>query len=67
MLRHHWWSETFELLFLFIYDIDVDDLILDDFPEVQRSGDKLFIVKENILVLLLLVWVCKDTVTPRVN
>ena len=51
----------------FCFNYIIDDLILDDFPEVQRSGDKLFIVKENILVLLLLVWICKDPVTPRVN
>ena len=42
-------------------------LILDDFPEVQRSRDKLFFVKENILVLLFLVWICKDSMTARVN
>ena len=38
MLRHHWWSETFELLFLFIYDIDVDDLILDQTVHSVNPG-----------------------------
>ena len=51
----------------FCFNCIIDDLIMDDFPEVQRSRDKLFIVKENILVLLLLVWIRKDPVTPRVN
>ena len=64
MLRHHQWSKTFEL---FLFNYDIDDLILDDFPEVQRSRDKLFFVKENILVLLFLVWICKDSMTARVN
>ena len=64
MLRHHQWSKTFELFF---FNYDIDDLILDDFPEVQRSRDKLFFVKENILVLLFLVWICKDSMTARVN